>query len=115
MDNTRFALAEGVPYEFDSFVLVGHVNQKTGRQLLPTPVTPFRFRLNDAGDHRGCLAVLGLAGEFESDVPRTRQRTETDDAPQKIGRSPRRGCVVSCGRGQGRGAIAWWKIGFSSA
>ncbi len=37
MDNTRFALAEGVPYEFDSFVLVGHVNQKTGRQLLPTP------------------------------------------------------------------------------
>ena len=37
MDNTRFALAEGVPYEFDSFVRVGHVNQKTGRQLLPTP------------------------------------------------------------------------------
>jgi murein DD-endopeptidase MepM/ murein hydrolase activator NlpD len=33
----HFALAEGVPYEFDSFVLVGHVNQKTGRQLLPTP------------------------------------------------------------------------------
>jgi hypothetical protein len=30
-------LAEGVPYEFASFVLVGHVNQKTGRQLLPTP------------------------------------------------------------------------------
>ncbi len=29
MDNTRFALAEGVPYELDSFVLVGHVNQKT--------------------------------------------------------------------------------------
>jgi murein DD-endopeptidase MepM/ murein hydrolase activator NlpD len=37
IDNTSFALAEGVPYEFDSFVLVGHVNQKTGRQLLPTP------------------------------------------------------------------------------
>ena len=37
MDNTVFALAEGVPYEFASFVLVGHVNQKTGRQLLPTP------------------------------------------------------------------------------
>lgn len=35
--NSCFALAEGVPYEFDSFVLVGHVNQKTGRQLLPTP------------------------------------------------------------------------------
>jgi hypothetical protein len=31
------------------------------------------------------------------------QRTETDPAPQKIGRSPRRGCVVSCGSGQGRG------------
>jgi hypothetical protein len=30
-------LAEGVRYEFDSFVLVGPVNQKTGRQLLPTP------------------------------------------------------------------------------
>ena len=37
MDNTRFALAEGLPYEFDSFVLVGHVSQKNGRQLLPTP------------------------------------------------------------------------------
>jgi len=37
MDNTSFALAEGVPYEFASFVLVGPVNQKTGRQLLPTP------------------------------------------------------------------------------
>jgi hypothetical protein len=36
MDNTNFDLAEGVPYEFDSFVLVGHVNQKTGRQLLST-------------------------------------------------------------------------------
>jgi hypothetical protein len=30
-------LAEGVRHEFDSFVLVGPVNQKTGRQLLPTP------------------------------------------------------------------------------
>src|SRR6266851_5319009 len=40
------------------------------------------------------------------------QRTETDPAPQKIGRSPRRGCVVSCGSGQGRGGLAWWKIGF---
>jgi hypothetical protein len=35
--NSCFVLAEGVPYEFDSFVLVGHVKQKTGRQLLPTP------------------------------------------------------------------------------
>jgi murein DD-endopeptidase MepM/ murein hydrolase activator NlpD len=33
-----FRLGGGrVPYEFDSFVLVEHVNQKTGRQLLPTP------------------------------------------------------------------------------
>jgi murein DD-endopeptidase MepM/ murein hydrolase activator NlpD len=37
MDNTSFALGEGVPYEFASFVLVGHGNQKTGRQLLPAP------------------------------------------------------------------------------
>jgi len=28
--------------------------------------TRFRFRLGDAGDHRGCLAVLGLAGELEA-------------------------------------------------
>ena len=33
MDNTNFALGEGVPYEFGSF---GHVNQKTGQQLLST-------------------------------------------------------------------------------
>jgi hypothetical protein len=26
------ALAEGVPYEFDSFVLVGHVNHRHSRQ-----------------------------------------------------------------------------------
>jgi murein DD-endopeptidase MepM/ murein hydrolase activator NlpD len=36
MDNTNFDMAEGVPYEFNSFVLVGHVNQKTGQQLLST-------------------------------------------------------------------------------
>jgi hypothetical protein len=47
------------------------------------------------------VSLQQRVGEFESDVPRTRQRTETDDASQKIGRSPRRGCVVSCGRGQG--------------
>jgi murein DD-endopeptidase MepM/ murein hydrolase activator NlpD len=41
MDNTNFDLAERVPYEFDSFVLRGHVNQKTGqhcsRRPSPTP------------------------------------------------------------------------------
>jgi hypothetical protein len=31
-------------------------------------VTRFRFRLDDAGDHCGCLAVLGRAGEFEADA-----------------------------------------------
>jgi hypothetical protein len=32
------------------------------------------------------------------------QRTETDPAPQKIGRLSRRGCVVSCSSAQGKGA-----------
>ena len=36
MDNTNFDMAESVPYEFALLVLVGHVNQKTGQQLLST-------------------------------------------------------------------------------
>src|SRR6202011_556595 len=28
----------------------------------------FRFRLGDAGDYRGCFAVLRLTGEFETDA-----------------------------------------------
>jgi len=31
-------------------------------------VTRFSFRLGDAGDHLGCLAVLGLAGKSEADT-----------------------------------------------
>jgi hypothetical protein len=64
---------------------------------------------------RALCNLMRFSARPQESFPRTRQHTETDDAPQKIGRSPRRDCVVSCGSGQGRGPIAWWKIGFSSA